>query len=86
MAVINVKDNDLARESNYDCDFKINSLTRMTNVAFQQFVILQKYLFTDEMTVKWYGHNNTRQFTRVKPEMSGCKLWPVGGTGGHCFV
>jgi hypothetical protein len=37
------------------------------------------------MTVKWYGHN-TRQFIRVKPEMSGCKLWPVGGTGGHCFV
>jgi hypothetical protein len=38
------------------------------------------------MTVKWYGHNNTRHFTRVKPEMSGCKVWPVGGRGGHCFV
>lgn len=28
----------------------------------------------------------TPDFIRVKPEMSGCKLWPAGGTGGHCFV
>lgn len=37
------------------------------------------------MTVKRYGHKNTRQFIRVKPELSGCKLCPIGGTGGHCF-
>jgi len=35
MTMINFKDNDLASESNYDCDFKINPLTGMTNVVFQ---------------------------------------------------
>jgi hypothetical protein len=39
MDMINFKGNDLASESNYDCDFKINSLTGMTNDVFQQFVI-----------------------------------------------
>jgi hypothetical protein len=40
MTMINFKDNDLARESNYNCDFKINYLTGMTNVAFKKIVIL----------------------------------------------
>jgi hypothetical protein len=39
MTMVNFKDNDLAIESNYDRDFKINPLTGMKNVVFQQFVI-----------------------------------------------
>jgi hypothetical protein len=39
MTMISFKDNGLASESNYDRDFKINSLTGMINVFFQQFVI-----------------------------------------------
>jgi len=85
MTKIHFKDNSLASESKQDNGFKIMRLTEMVNAAFQQFGVFGKYLSRDEMAVKSYGHNSLRQFMHGKPEMFGCKLWSVCGTGGHCF-
>jgi hypothetical protein len=86
MTVIHFKDSDLASENKHDHGFKIRPLVDMMNAAFQQFGVFGKYLSRDETIVKFHGHNSPKQFIRGKPEMSGCKLWAVCGTGGYCFI
>ena len=84
--MIHFNNNDLVCESIHGHAFKIMLLTDMMNVDFQQFGIFGKYLSRDEMNAKSYGHNSPREFNCGKPEISGCKLWSVCGTGGHCFI
>jgi hypothetical protein len=43
----------------------------MLSADFKKFGILRGYLAIDELIVKFYGHNNLREFIYGKPENIG---------------
>lgn len=83
--IIHFCNNDLANDNKTDKGFKIRPLIQLINKYFQQFGIFEEFLAVDEMIVKYYGHNNLKQFIKGKPIRFGYKLWALCGSSGYCF-